>query len=115
MQHFVRWYYYLFAVEPLGSRAGEKVAVVGLGTGHMGVKIANAMGAEVTVLSQTLIKRRRPAPWSRSHYATSDASTFETLAGTFDLIINTVSAKIDVDAFFLINRGRCFGKRRCAF
>lgn len=84
-----------------GAGPGKKVAVVGLGgLGHMGVKIANAMGAEVTVLSQTLNKKEDGLRLGADHYyATSDASTFETLAGTFDLIINTVSAKIDVDAF----------------
>jgi uncharacterized zinc-type alcohol dehydrogenase-like protein len=45
---------------------GKKVAIVGLGgLGHMGVKIAHALGAEVTVLSQTLSKRRHEA-WRRS-------------------------------------------------
>jgi alcohol dehydrogenase (NADP+) len=80
---------------------GKKVAVVGLGgLGHMAVKIARAMGAEVTVLSQTLRKKEDGLRLGADHYyATSDPETFEKLAGTFDLIINTVSAKIDVDAY----------------
>ena len=80
---------------------GKQVAVVGLGgLGHMAVKIAHAMGAEVTVLSQSLKKQEDGLRLGAEHYfATSDDSTFEDLAGRFDLIINTVSAKIDVNAF----------------
>jgi uncharacterized zinc-type alcohol dehydrogenase-like protein len=76
---------------------GKSVAILGLGgLGHMGVKIAHAMGAEVTVLSQTLSKQADGLKMGADHYyATSDAKTFETLAGTFDLIICTVSAGID--------------------
>ena len=83
-----------------GAGPGKKVAVVGLGgLGHMAVKIAHAMGAEVTVLSQSLKKQEDGLRLGADHYyATSDEGTFETLAGSFDLIINTVSAKIDVSA-----------------
>lgn len=84
-----------------GSGPGRRVAVIGLGgLGHMGVKIASAMGAEVTVLSQTLNKKEDGLRMGADHYyATNDAETFDKLAGSFDLIINTVSAKIDIDAF----------------
>lgn len=80
---------------------GKKVAVVGLGgLGHMAVKIANAMGAEVTVLSQTLKKKEDGMRFGAAdYYATSDPETFEKLAGTFDLIINTVSAKLKLDDY----------------
>ncbi len=80
---------------------GKKVAVVGLGgLGHMAVKLAHAMGAEVTVLSQSLKKQEDGLRLGADNYfATSDAGTFETLSKSFDLIINTVSAKIDVDAY----------------
>ncbi|MCK7626841.1 NAD(P)-dependent alcohol dehydrogenase [Streptomyces sp. RS10V-4] len=80
---------------------GKKVAVVGLGgLGHMGVKIAHAMGAEVTVLSQSLRKKDDGLRLGADHYyATSDPATFETLAGTFDLIVNTVSANLDLNAY----------------
>ncbi|UOQ48752.1 NAD(P)-dependent alcohol dehydrogenase [Gracilibacillus caseinilyticus] len=79
---------------------GKKVAVVGMGgLGHMAVKIAHAMGAEVTVLSQTLNKKEDGMQFGADHYyATSSPETFEKLAGTFDLIINTVSANIDINA-----------------
>ena len=63
------------------------------GLGHMGVKIAHAMGAEVTVLSQTLSKKDDGLRLGADHYyATSDPATFDALANAFDLIINTVSA-----------------------
>jgi uncharacterized zinc-type alcohol dehydrogenase-like protein len=80
---------------------GKRVAVVGLGgLGHMAVKIAHAMGAEVTVLSQSLKKLEDGLRLGADHYyATSDPATFEQLASSFDLIINTVSARIDVDAY----------------
>lgn len=80
---------------------GTKVAVVGLGgLGHMGVKIAAAMGADVTVLSQSLKKREDGLRLGAKDYrATSDEATFEELEGTFDLILNTVSAKLDLDAY----------------
>ncbi|OEH53333.1 alcohol dehydrogenase [Oceanobacillus sp. E9] len=81
---------------------GKKVAVVGMGgLGHMAVKIAHAMGAEVTVLSRTLNKKEDGLEFgAENYYATSEQETFEKLAGSFDLIINTVSAKLDMDAYF---------------
>ncbi len=80
---------------------GKKVAVVGLGgVGHMAVKIAHAMGAEVTVLSQTLSKQQDGLRLGASDYrATSDPTTFTELAGRFDLILSTVSAPIDLGAY----------------
>ena len=80
---------------------GKRVAIVGLGgLGHIGVKLAAAMGAEVTVLSQSLKKMDDGLRLGANHYyATSDPDTFNTLAGTFDLIVNTVSANIDIAAF----------------
>ncbi|WAB84517.1 NAD(P)-dependent alcohol dehydrogenase [Microcella daejeonensis] len=80
---------------------GTKVAIVGLGgLGHMGVKIAAALGAEVTVLSQTTSKKDDSMRFgATAHYATSDPETFTTLANSFDLIINTVSAKVDMGAY----------------
>jgi uncharacterized zinc-type alcohol dehydrogenase-like protein len=76
---------------------GKKVAIIGLGgLGHMGVKIAHAMGAEVTVLSQSLSKQEDGLRLGADHYyATNDKTTFFKLAGQFDLIINTVGAVID--------------------
>ncbi|MFD8639169.1 NAD(P)-dependent alcohol dehydrogenase [Streptomyces zaomyceticus] len=84
-----------------GAGPGKKVAIVGLGgLGHMGVKIAHAMGAEVTVLSQSLKKQEDGLKLGADHYhATSDPATFTELAGTFDLVISTVSAPLDFNAY----------------
>ncbi|APU17074.1 MULTISPECIES: NAD(P)-dependent alcohol dehydrogenase [Actinoalloteichus] len=80
---------------------GKKVAVVGLGgLGHMAVQLAHALGAEVTVLSQSLRKKDDGLRLGADHYhATSDPATFEELANTFDLIVNTVSAPLNLDAY----------------
>lgn len=84
-----------------GAGPGTKVAIVGMGgLGHMGVKIAHAMGAEVSVLSQSLKKQEDATRLGADHYyATSDESTFEDLAETFDLIVNTVSVNLDIPAY----------------
>ncbi|MBX7148329.1 NAD(P)-dependent alcohol dehydrogenase [bacterium] len=76
---------------------GKKIAVVGLGgLGHMAVKLAKAMGAEVTVLSQSLKKKEDGLRLGASHfYSTADAATFKKLSKSFDLILNTVSVDLD--------------------
>ena len=80
---------------------GTRVAIIGLGgLGHMAVKIAHALGAEVTVLSRTLDKRDDGLALGADHYyATGDRATFTELAGSFDLILNTISAKLDMNAY----------------
>ncbi|MFE9098689.1 NAD(P)-dependent alcohol dehydrogenase [Streptomyces sp. NPDC007264] len=85
---------------------GKKVAIVGLGgLGHMGVKLAHALGAEVTVLSQSLRKKEDGLKLGADHYhATSDPKTFEELRGTFDLIVSTVSAPLDLGAYLSLLR-----------
>jgi len=85
---------------------GKKVAVVGMGgLGHMAVKIAHAMGAEVTVLSQSLSKQEDGLRLGADHYyATSDPATLKDLRNTFDLIINTVSAQLDIQAYLRLLR-----------
>jgi len=84
-----------------GAGPGKKVAIGGLGgLGHMAVKIAHALGAEVTVLSQSLKKQEDGLRLGADHYfATSDPGTFEALDSRFDLVLNTVSASIDLDAY----------------
>lgn len=80
---------------------GRKVAILGMGgLGHMGVKLAHALGAHVTVLSQTLSKKEDGLKLGADeYYATSDPETFTKLAGSFDLLICTVSAPIDWNAY----------------
>ncbi|GAA1264626.1 NAD(P)-dependent alcohol dehydrogenase [Kitasatospora nipponensis] len=84
-----------------GAGPGKRVAVVGLGgLGHLGVKIAHALGAEVTVLGRTPAKRPDALRLGADAYhATGDPATFEQLAGRFDLIVNTVSATLDLEAY----------------
>ncbi|MFF4366440.1 NAD(P)-dependent alcohol dehydrogenase [Streptomyces sp. NPDC001594] len=89
-----------------GAGPGKKVAIVGLGgLGHMGVKIAHALGAEVTVLSQTLRKKEDGLRLGADHYyATADGATFEELRGRFDLILSTVSAPLGLDRYLSLLR-----------
>ncbi|HYB35676.1 MAG TPA: NAD(P)-dependent alcohol dehydrogenase [Mycobacterium sp.] len=80
---------------------GKRVAVIGLGgLGHMGVKLGKAMGADVTVLSQSLKKMEDGLRLGASHYyATSDPDTFKKLRNGFDLIVNTVSVNLDLGEY----------------
>ncbi|HEY1833194.1 MAG TPA: NAD(P)-dependent alcohol dehydrogenase [Solirubrobacteraceae bacterium] len=86
--------------------AGTRVAVIGMGgLGHVAVQIAAAMGAEVTVLSQTLSKREDGLRFGAKHYhATSDPDTFKALRGSFDLMVNTVSANFDINKYLRMLR-----------
>ncbi len=80
---------------------GKKVAILGLGgLGHMGVKIAVALGAEVSVLSHSEKKRKDALKMGAHHFiSTADKDIFKTYASHFDLIINTVSAELDINAY----------------
>ncbi|MCD1145549.1 NAD(P)-dependent alcohol dehydrogenase [Kocuria sp. LUK] len=84
-----------------GAGPGRKVAVLGMGgLGHVAVKIAAAMGAEVTVLSQSLSKQEDGLAFGATDYfATKDPATFEDNRGRFDLILNTVSADLPVEDY----------------
>jgi alcohol dehydrogenase (NADP+) len=80
---------------------GKKVAILGMGgLGHLAVQFAHALGAEVTVLSTNTSKKDEAISFGADHfYTTSDPATFKELAGHFDIIINTVSANIDIDTY----------------
>jgi len=80
---------------------GKKVAVMGLGgLGHMGVKFAVAMGAEVTVLSHSPNKKDDALAMGAHHFvATNDDSVFAAHVKTFDVILNTVSAELDINKY----------------
>ena len=80
---------------------GKKVAVMGLGgLGHMGVKFAVAMGAEVTVLSHSPQKKDDALAMGAHHFvATTDDSIFAAHAKSFDVILNTVSAELDINKY----------------
>ncbi len=80
---------------------GHKVAIVGLGgLGHMGVKFAASFGADVTVLSTSASKKEDALALGAHHFEiTKDADTMKKLAGTFDFILNTVSAQHDYNDY----------------
>jgi uncharacterized zinc-type alcohol dehydrogenase-like protein len=80
---------------------GTRLGVIGLGgLGHMAVKLGAAMGAEVTVLSQSLKKMEDGLRLgATNYYATSDRGTFKSLRNSFDIILNTVSANLDLGRY----------------
>ena len=84
-----------------GTKKGKKVGVVGLGgLGHMAVKIAAAMGAEVTVFSTSPNKEADSKKLGAKKFIlTKDPKNFEAAAGTLDLIVDTVSAPHDFSAY----------------
>jgi uncharacterized zinc-type alcohol dehydrogenase-like protein len=83
-----------------GVAKGQQVGIVGLGgLGHMGVKLAAAMGAEVTVLSTTAAKEADAKKLGAHHFTvTTDPKQLEPLAGRFHFILDTVSAPHPMDA-----------------
>ncbi|BBP87337.1 putative formaldehyde dehydrogenase AdhA [Bacillus safensis] len=85
---------------------GKKVAIVGMGgLGHVAIQFASALGAEVTVLSRSLNKKKRPYHLvQKTILLQVILDTFQTLAGQYDLILNTVSANINVDAYLSLLR-----------
>jgi uncharacterized zinc-type alcohol dehydrogenase-like protein len=76
---------------------GKRVGIVGLGgLGHMGVKIAHALNADVSVLSHSQKKRDEAKKMGADKfYNTSEIDNLKNLEGYFDLIINTLSVEID--------------------
>ena len=80
---------------------GHKVAVLGLGgLGHMGVKLAAAMGADVTMLSHTASKEKDAMRLGANHFVlTSDAEQVKKVMGSFDFILDTVSADHDYNFY----------------
>jgi uncharacterized zinc-type alcohol dehydrogenase-like protein len=84
-----------------GAKAGDNVAILGLGgLGHMGVKIAKAMGATVTVLSHSPNKRDAAMALGAADFVvTSDENAFKKNVKRFDFILDTVSAQHDYNAY----------------
>jgi len=79
---------------------GQQIGVMGLGgLGHMGVKLAASMGAEVTVFSSSKSKEADAKRLGAHQFAlTSDEALMSRLKGRFDFILNTVSALHDLNA-----------------
>lgn len=80
---------------------GMKVAVMGLGgLGHMGVKFAAAMGAEVTVISHSANKKDDALRMGAKDFVLiKDKEDLKPLRRKFDLVLNTVSAMVDINAY----------------
>jgi len=80
---------------------GQKVGIVGLGgLGHMGVKLAAAMGAEVTVFSTSPGKEADALSLGAQHFVvTRDPANLAPLEGTFNFILDTVSADHDLSVY----------------
>lgn len=89
-----------------GVKKGHKLAVVGLGgLGHMAVKLAASMGAEVTMLSRSPEKAKDAEELGAHHFAlTTEKETMKGLANTFDFIIDTVSAEHDYNEYLALLR-----------
>jgi uncharacterized zinc-type alcohol dehydrogenase-like protein len=88
----------------LGTRKGHRVAVMGLGgLGHMAVKIASAMNAEVIVLSGSPSKKIDAKKLGAQQFVlTSDKTQMSTLTGSLDTIIDTVSDKHDINSLLML-------------
>ena len=85
---------------------GSKLAVAGLGgLGHMGVKLAAAMGAEVTVLSRSESKRAdAEALGAHAFLNTADKAAMRAKTGYFDLVLNTIPVRHDVTPYLHLLR-----------
>ena len=112
---------------------GKKVGMIGLGgLGHMGVKFAVALGAEVTVFSHSPAKESDAKSMGAHHFvSTKDINNLKKLEKQYDLLLNTVSADIDLEPYlqmlkldgtlvviglpgkpYAINAGTLLGQRR---
>ena len=84
-----------------GARAGKRVGVIGLGgLGHMGVKIARALGAHVVMIT-TSPDKAADAHKLGAHEViiSTDAAQMQAASKTLDLLMNTVSAAHDYNAY----------------
>ena len=112
---------------------GKKVGIMGLGgLGHMGLKFAHALGAETTVFSHSPEKEADAKSMGADHFVvTKDIKNLEKLNKSYDLILNTVSADLDLEPYlqllkldgtlvliglpgkpYSINAGTLLGQRR---
>jgi uncharacterized zinc-type alcohol dehydrogenase-like protein len=90
---------------------GTRLAILGFGgLGHVGVQLAKAMGAHTTVLEVSPVKRV-DAVWlgADDYRVTTDEGAFDDLAMSFDVILSTVPASLDLDAYMgLLDRHGVF-------
>jgi uncharacterized zinc-type alcohol dehydrogenase-like protein len=88
-------------IKAFGVREGVRVGVAGVGgLGIMGIKIAAALGAEVTAISRTNGKEAKAKAAGAKHFvASSDAEAMKNAAGSLDLILDTISACHDSEPY----------------
>jgi len=84
-----------------GVKAGHKVGVIGMGgLGHMGIKLARAMGAEVTLFTRSADKAAEGERQGAHHViVSSDESQMEAAAGHFDFLLDTVPVAHDLNPY----------------
>lgn len=88
-----------------GAGPDSRVAIIGMGgLGHVGVKIAAAMGAEVTVFSHSGSKRDDALRFGATHHVSTAEGIPEGWENYFDIILNTVSVDLDADAYLQLLR-----------
>ena len=89
-----------------GVKTGQKVGVVGLGgLGHMGVKLARSMGADVTVFSTSPSKQKDAERLGATAFvSTRDPAALKAQAGKFDFLLDAVSAPHDLRAYLAMLR-----------
>jgi alcohol dehydrogenase (NADP+) len=85
---------------------GTRLAVAGLGgLGHLGVKLARAMGAEVTVITRSAAKAAEAHALGAQHVlVTSDAQAMKRAAGSFDFLLDTIPVMHEVDPYLRLLR-----------
>jgi uncharacterized zinc-type alcohol dehydrogenase-like protein len=81
--------------------SGKKVGIMGLGgLGHMGVKFSHALGAETTVFSHSPSKEADAKRMGADHFiVTKDLKELDKFKQSYDLILNTVSADLDLEPY----------------
>ena len=88
-----------------GAGPGKRVGIIGMGgLGHVGVKIAAALGAEVTVFSHSTAKRDDALRFGATRHVSTAAGLPAELHNHFDFILNTVSVDLDADAYLQLLR-----------
>jgi uncharacterized zinc-type alcohol dehydrogenase-like protein len=91
-----------------GVKAGQKVGIVGFGgLGHLACKIAQAMGAEVTVFTRTEEKLQHAKRFGISGVLENDKQGFKGLTSSFDFILSTIPEKHDINAYLPLLKRDC--------
>ena len=89
-----------------GVKAGDKVGVIGMGgLGHMGIKFAKALGAEVTVFTRAAHKASEAKSQGADHViVSSDAAQMASAGAQFDYMLDTVPVQHDLNPYIALLR-----------